>query len=92
MSGYTCYLILLMLAGDVGKRLGRLEAKLPKGEGGPLCSDETGTFLSTELSEGRLEAKPENGDTGSIEDPAYWSRLPIWEKCKLALFAMSEVR
>ncbi len=55
---------LQMLAGDAGRRV--VEAKPANGDVGALCSDDTGAFRSTELSDGRLEAKPEKGDCESL--------------------------
>ena len=59
---------LQMLAGDAGRSV--VEAKFANvGDVGALCSDDTcntGAFRSTELSDGRLEAKPEKGDCESL--------------------------
>lgn len=57
---------LQMFAGDAGRRVGSVEAKPANGDGGALCSDDAGAFRSTELSDGRLEAKPEKGDCESL--------------------------
>ena len=52
------------------------EANPAKGEDGALWVE---AFLSTEFRHGRLEAKPENGETGTESmdplPPVNWSRL-----------------
>jgi len=60
--GLPCMLPLL-LPGETSK-FGSVEAKPAKGDAG-ACIELVGTFLSTELSEGRFEAKPEKGETGT---------------------------